>query len=80
MRRNCLLKHVSVGNVKRRIEVTGRRGKRHKQLLNDLKEKRRGYWKLKAEALDLTVWRTGFGGGCGYHKADRSDGKTRKKT
>ena len=52
-------------DIIRQIEVTGRRGKRHKQLLNDLKEKRRGYWKLKAEALDRTVWRTGFGGGCG---------------
>jgi len=23
------------------------------------------YWKLKAEALDRPVWRTGFGRGCG---------------
>jgi hypothetical protein len=34
--------------------VTGRRGKRRKQLLCDLKE-RRGYCKLKEEALDRTV-------------------------
>jgi len=26
---------------------------------------KRGYWKLKEEALDRTLWRTGFGGGCG---------------
>jgi hypothetical protein len=31
-----------------RIEVTGRRGRRSKQLLHDVKEKR-GYWKLKKE-------------------------------
>jgi len=39
--------------------VTGRRGKRRKQLLDDLK-KPSEYWKLKAEALDRTLWRTGF--------------------
>jgi hypothetical protein len=40
--------------------MTGRLGRRHKQLLDDLKEKRR-YWKLKEEALDRTLWRTRFG-------------------
>jgi hypothetical protein len=25
----------------------------------------RGYWKLKEETLDRTVWRNGFGRGCG---------------
>jgi hypothetical protein len=40
--------------------VKGRRGRSHKQLLDDLKEKR-GYWKLKEEALDHTLWRTLFG-------------------
>jgi len=44
--------------------VKGRRGERCKQLLDDLKEMR-GYWKLRAEALDLTLWRTGFGIGYG---------------
>jgi hypothetical protein len=34
--------------------VTGRRGRRHKQLLHDIKE-RTGYWKLKEEALDCTL-------------------------
>jgi hypothetical protein len=28
--------------------------------MGDVKEKR-GYWKLKEEALDPTLWRTGFG-------------------
>ena len=48
-----------------RIEVTERRGRRRKQILYDLKEKR-VYSKLKEEALDRTVWRTGFGRVCGY--------------
>ena len=43
--------------------MTGRRGRRPKQLLNDLKEKR-GHWKLKEEALDRPLWRTGFGREC----------------
>jgi hypothetical protein len=46
-----------------RIEVTRRRGRRPKQLLYDRKEKR-GYCKLKEEALDRTLWRTHFGRGC----------------
>jgi len=39
-RRNWLLKDVIGGKVEGRIEVTGRRGKRRKQLLDDVKEKR----------------------------------------
>jgi hypothetical protein len=60
LRRNCLLKHVIEGKLAGRIEVTGRRVRRRNQLLDILKEKRR-YWKLKEEALDLTLWRTRFG-------------------
>ena len=41
-----------------------RQGKRCKQLLDDHKEKR-GYQKLKDEALDSAVQRTGFVRGCG---------------
>jgi hypothetical protein len=44
LRGNCLLKHVIEGKLEGRIEMTGRRGRRRKQLLYDLKEKRR-YWK-----------------------------------
>jgi len=44
--------------------VKGRRGRRHKHLLDDLKEKR-GYWKLKEAALDCTVSRTCFESGYG---------------
>jgi len=39
--RNCLLKHVIEGETKgRRINMTGRLGRRCKQLVDDLKEKR----------------------------------------
>jgi hypothetical protein len=41
LRRNCLLKHVIEGNTNRGIEMTGRRGRRRKYLMNDLKERRR---------------------------------------
>jgi hypothetical protein len=44
--------------------MMGRHGKRSKQLLDDLREKRR-YLKLKEEALDHTLWRTRFGRGYG---------------
>jgi hypothetical protein len=44
--------------------MTGRRRRRCKQLLDDLKEMR-SYWKLKEEALDRILWRTGFGSGYG---------------
>jgi hypothetical protein len=54
LRRNCLLKHVIEVKLEGRIEMTGRRGRRRKQLLDDLREKKR-YWKLKEEALDRTL-------------------------
>jgi len=60
LRRNCILKQVNEGE----IEVTGRRGRRLKQLLDYLKKKR-GYWKLKEEALNGTLWKTRFGRGYG---------------
>jgi hypothetical protein len=64
LRRNCLLKEVFEGKIKGRIEVTRRRGRRHKQLLDDLRD-RRGYSHLKEEALDRIKWRNRFGRGCG---------------
>jgi hypothetical protein len=64
LRRNCLLKHVIEGKLEGRIEMMGRQGRRRKQLLDDLKEKRR-HWKLKEEALDHTLWRTRFRRGYG---------------
>jgi hypothetical protein len=56
-RRNCLLKQVIEGKVEGRIEVTGRRYWMAKD--------KTVHWKLRKEALDHTVWRTGFGRGCG---------------
>ena len=64
VRRNCLLQRVIKGKVKGGIEVTGRRGRRRKELLDGLKE-RRGYSQLKEDALDRTVWRARFGRGFG---------------
>jgi len=56
---NRFLKDIKMG-----IEVTGRRGRRRRKLLDDLKE-RRGYSDLKEEALDRTIWRARFGRGFG---------------
>ena len=64
LRKNCLLQRVIEGKIKGRIGVTGRRGRRRKKLLDDLKE-RRGYCHLKEEALDRTMWRARFGRGFG---------------
>ena len=54
LRRNCLLQQVIEGKIKGGIEVAGRRGRRRKKLLDDLKD-RRGYYRLKEEALDRTM-------------------------
>jgi hypothetical protein len=51
LRRNCLLQRVTKGKIKEGIEVTGRRGRRRRKLLDDLKKKK-GYSHLKEEALD----------------------------
>ena len=54
LRRNCLVKQNIEGKIKGQIEVTRRRGRRRKKLLDDLKD-RRGYCQLKEEALDRTM-------------------------
>jgi hypothetical protein len=64
LRRNCLLKQVIEGKIKGQIEVTRRRGRRRKNLLDDLSD-RRDYSHLKEEALDRIKWRNRFGRGCG---------------
>ena len=46
------------------MEVTRRRGRRRKKLMDDLKD-RRGYCHLKEESLDRAMWRNRFGGGFG---------------
>ena len=72
LRRNCFLKHFTERRIERRIEVTGRQGRRRKQLLYDIKEKRI-YWILNEEALEGILWNsvwkrlwtslnTGYGG------------------
>jgi len=70
LRRNCLVKQIIEGKIGGG-RVTGRRGRRRRKLLDDLKD-RRGYCHLKEEVLDRTMWRARF--------KDRSDRKTRKKT
>jgi hypothetical protein len=53
LHRNCVLKHVIEGKLEGRIEMTGRQGRRCKQLPDD--KKTRGYYKLQQEALDRTL-------------------------
>jgi hypothetical protein len=53
LRRNFLLKDIIEGKLEGRLEVTGRGGRRSKQLLDALRG-RRGYGKLEEEALDRT--------------------------
>jgi hypothetical protein len=61
--RNCLLKHVIEGKIEGKTEVTGKRGRRREQLLDELQEKR-GYCELKEEAPDRTLRRPRFGKCC----------------
>jgi hypothetical protein len=60
LRRNCFLQEVIEGKIKGQIEVTSRRGRRRKKLLDDLKD-RKGCCQLKEEALVRTMWRNRFG-------------------
>jgi hypothetical protein len=62
--RNCHINHVIEGRLEGRKEVSGRRGRICRHLLDALKENIR-YWKLKEETLDRTLWRTVFGRDCG---------------
>jgi hypothetical protein len=64
LRRNCLLQRVIERKIQGGIEVTGRQGRRRRDLLDDLKELR-GYSHLKEEALDRTMWRAVLGTGFG---------------
>ena len=59
LRRNFLLKQVIEGKIKGEMKVARRRGRRLKNLLDDLKD-RRGYSHLKEEVLDRTMWRHRF--------------------
>jgi hypothetical protein len=54
LHRNCLLRQVIEGKVKGGIDVTGRRGRRRRKLLDDLKE-RRGYSIL--HHVESSLWK-----------------------
>jgi hypothetical protein len=64
LRRNCLLRQVIKGKIKGGIEVTEKRGRRSRKLLDDLTEMR-GYSHLKKETLDRSMWRARFVRGFG---------------
>jgi hypothetical protein len=51
---NCLLEHVIEGKIEESIVVTGGQRRGHRQLQDDLKDKK-GCWKFKEEALDLKL-------------------------
>jgi hypothetical protein len=59
--KNLVRQQVIQENIKGGIEVKGRRGRRRRKLLDDLKE----MMHLKEETLERTVWRAGFGRGFG---------------
>jgi hypothetical protein len=52
---NCLLKHVIEGNGGEGIEMSGRRGRRRKQLLNNLAE-REGTGNRNTMSLSVENW------------------------
>jgi len=64
LRRNCLLNHVIEGRIEGRMEVTGRRERKRKKLLDDCKETR-GCWKMKESALNRALWKARFGSSLG---------------
>jgi hypothetical protein len=61
LHRNCLQKNVIEGKIGGIIEVTGRRKRRHKQLLDDLKGEKK-ILEIE-EAQDRTLWTTRCGRG-----------------
>jgi hypothetical protein len=65
LHRNCLLQQVIEGEIRGEKDLTGRRVRRYRKLLDDLRE-RRGYCHLNEEALDHTMWRARFGRGFGH--------------
>jgi hypothetical protein len=64
MNRKISFSQLYQGKIKGAIEVTGRRGRRCRKLLDDIKE-RRGYSHLKLEVLDRNIWRASFERGFG---------------
>jgi hypothetical protein len=64
LRRKRLICQGIEGKIKGGMEVTRRRGRRRKKLLDDLRDWR-GYCHLKEETLNRTMWRNPFGRGIG---------------
>jgi hypothetical protein len=64
LRRNCFLQQVIERKLKGAMKVTGRRGRRRRKLLVDLRE-RRGYSHPMEDAVDCTMLRARFGIGFG---------------
>ena len=60
MRRKYLIKHVIEGKFEGRIEVTGGRERRRKQVPDDVRENRK-HWNLKAKALASSRCMARFG-------------------
>jgi len=58
LRRDCFKRPIE-GDIKGIREITERRERRRKQLLDHLKETR-GYWKLQEEELDCPICRIRF--------------------
>jgi len=78
LRRNSFLQWVIEGKIKGGIEVTGRRGRRRRKLLDDLKD-RREYSHLKEEALDQCFSTAGPRPGTGpWHQLYRATRGLRK--
>lgn len=64
VRRNRILKHLTEGEIKGSIKVSGSWGRRRDQILDDLKEKL-SYREMKKKAQDQTLWKTCLGRGYG---------------
>jgi hypothetical protein len=64
LRRNYLLRQVIEGKIQGGIQVTGRRERRRRELLDDLTG-RSGNSQLKEEVQDRTMWTARFGRGFG---------------
>ena len=72
---NCLLKHVIEGKIEGRVGVTGREGRRRKQLLNYLKNiENTGNWKRKRyiASMENSLWKRLF-------TFDNSDGRMNER-
>jgi hypothetical protein len=59
--RECFIKHIIDGKIKGKR----RGGRRSRELLDALKERRRD-WSFKEEALDHTLWKTRVRRGYGF--------------